>query len=66
MIVDRDTEAPPATPADDRRRARQADLDAANEHGERLLERYGRTDMRPRFAAVGHANAKRFLRTTIR
>jgi hypothetical protein len=55
-----------APAAGDRRRARQAELDAANAHGEDLVARYGRTDMRPRFAAVGHTNAKRFLRTTIR
>jgi hypothetical protein len=54
-----DTAPAEATPSDARRRARQADLDAANERGEQLLERYGRTDTRPRFAAVGHASTKR-------
>jgi hypothetical protein len=58
-----DTAPAEATPPDERRRARQAELDAANAHGERLLERYGRTDTRPRFAAVGHTNMKRVLRT---
>ena len=48
-----------ATPADERRRARQAELDAANAHGQSLLERYGRETYRPRFAALGHADGKR-------
>ena len=45
--------------ADERRRVRQAALDAANEHGQQLVERYGRTDSRPRFAVLGHADGKR-------
>ena len=34
-------------------------LDAVNEHGQQLVERYGRMNSRPRFAAVGHADGKR-------
>jgi hypothetical protein len=64
LITADDTEPADATPADDRRRARQAQIEAEQAHGEQLIERYGRTDMRPRFAAVGHANTKRVLRTT--
>ena len=41
------------------RRLRQAELEAANEHGRDLLERYGHDDHRPRMALVGHVKAKR-------
>jgi hypothetical protein len=41
------------------RRARQAQIDAEQAHGESLISRYGRTDFRERLAAVGHAGAKR-------
>ena len=48
-----------ATPADERRRARQAQIEAEQEHGERLLARYGRADTRPRFANIGRLGSKR-------
>ena len=54
-----DTDPAEATPADERRRARQAELDAANAHGQQLVERYGRMDCRPRFAVLGHMDGKR-------
>lgn len=61
MTDDEDPEAVPAaaSPADERRRVRQAQIDAENEHGRQLAERYGREMPRQRFAAIGHAVAKR-------
>ena len=53
------TDEDEALPADERRRARQAELDAANEHGQQLVERYGRTDSRSSFAVLGHMDGKR-------
>jgi hypothetical protein len=41
------------------RRLRLALIDAEQAHGQLLAERYGRSDPRPRFAAVGHRNGKR-------
>jgi hypothetical protein len=40
------------------RKQRQAELDAANAHGEQLAQRYGYGDGRPRFGIVSHANLK--------
>ena len=40
------------------RRLRHAELDAANEHGRDLLERYGHNDPRPQRALVGYARLK--------
>jgi hypothetical protein len=55
-MTEDDTEA---QTADERRRLRQAALEAANEHGRSLIERYGRQQPRERYASVGHAGAKR-------
>jgi hypothetical protein len=56
---ERPEDAPPAPAANERRRARQAELEAANEHGRQMAQRYGLEQTRPRFAALGHAGAKR-------
>jgi hypothetical protein len=40
------------------RAMREAELAAANAHGEQLAARYGRGDSRPRFGIVGHAHLK--------
>ena len=48
----------PASPADQRRRARLAQIEAEQQHGRQLVERYGRDDRRPRFAFVGRAETK--------
>lgn len=57
--ADQSEVAVPTLPADERRRARQARIDAEQAHGEQLLARYGREDRRRQFASVGHAPAKR-------
>ena len=41
------------------RKLRQAQIEAKNERGRQLLERYGGGQPRPRFANVGHVTAKR-------
>jgi hypothetical protein len=51
--------ANPTEVADERRRARLAQLEADNEHGRQLIERYGRETGRLRRAVVGYAGAKR-------
>lgn len=48
-----------ARSTDARRLARLAQIDAEQEHGRQLVERYGSEAPRRRFAAVGHAAAKR-------
>ena len=59
MTTDEDEALPAAMPTDERRRARQAQIEAENERGQQLAERYGRADTRPRFAVLGHADRKR-------
>ncbi len=46
-------------PADERRRARSAQLEAENEHGRSMIARYGREQPRQLFAAVGQAGGER-------
>jgi hypothetical protein len=58
MITD-DAEPTEGTPADERRRARQAQIEAEQAHGEQLLARHGRGIERQQFATVGHVSAKR-------
>jgi hypothetical protein len=58
-MTDADKAVEPVSPADERRRARQAQIEAEQAHGEQLLARYGREDRRRQFASVGHAPAKR-------
>jgi hypothetical protein len=57
--ADQSEAAAPTLPADERRRARQAQIEAEQAHGEQLLARYGRDVRRERFASVGYAPAKR-------
>jgi hypothetical protein len=54
-----DTEQNDGNPSDERRRARRAQIEAEQAHGEQLLARYGREDHRRQYASVGHAGAKR-------
>jgi len=58
-MADADKTAELVSPADEPRRARQAQIDAEQAHGEQLLARYGREQPRRAFASVGHANTKR-------
>jgi len=58
-MADADKAAEPTLTADERRRARQAQIEAEQAHGEQLLARYGREMPRRAFAVVGHAGAKR-------
>jgi hypothetical protein len=62
---------PSPEPADDdlapwqrNRLLRQAELDAATEHGRQLVERYGSGNHRARFAGVGHVQVKRGRRVS--
>jgi hypothetical protein len=45
-----------------RRQARLAQIEADNEHGRRLIDRYGDSGPRPRSANVKYANTKRYGR----
>jgi hypothetical protein len=57
--ADADEPAEDLAPWERNRRQRQTALEAANEHGQQLAERYGRVVERQQFASVGHAPAKR-------
>jgi hypothetical protein len=59
MITAADEPAEDLAPWERKRRLRGADLEAANEHGQQLVARYGRTDSRPTFANLGHMGGKR-------
>lgn len=65
MIDERDSDNPSGSDAEGlepwerNRRLRLAQIEAENEHGKCLAERYGRDTLRQRFALVGHADAKR-------
>jgi hypothetical protein len=47
-----------AASTDARGAMRLAQIEADQAHGEQLLQRYGRTELRQRFAVLGHANMK--------
>ena len=49
------------SPADERRRARQAQIEAEQEHGRPARRALWPRGSRPRFAALGHADAKRIV-----
>jgi hypothetical protein len=42
-----------------RRQARLAQIEADNEHGRRLIDRYGDSGPRPSFAHVAYQNSKK-------
>lgn len=43
----------------DRRSARLAQIEAENEHGRQLMDRYGNNGPRPQYAHVAYPNKKR-------
>ena len=59
LMTGDDAEPTEGAPADQRRRARLAQIEAEQEHGRQLLARYGGEQPCQRFAAVGHVHVKR-------
>jgi hypothetical protein len=53
------TSPPAEAPWQRLRRLRQAEIDAANAHGQQLVQRYGDEYARPGFAVVGYQTVKR-------
>jgi hypothetical protein len=60
-LTTEDKPGPPEAeaPWEKNRRLRLAQIAAEQAHGEQLLDRYGSGEVRPRFAFVGRAAAKR-------